>query len=317
MVKCAANQGLINLLAGLIAKTANEHRQRSLQRALRSLKAYPLPVASPREAQELDGIGPWVAQQLAPAFGGGPADPLPVPGDGGPVPSQRVAPPPPPSASSSPKPNSKPRRRPPKPAPPSPLRTEPVNRHPSMGVAADLVPPTQPAASQASGRAPPKPYVPKFRSAAYAFLMALGAADAPALDAAQLIHAARPFSDVPLDPPKYRSDMEPQQFFQSGWQSLRGTLLPKGLVVKQAGRPLRYALTPSGRAVAASLQRATAAGLGDRPAAPPAPAAAPGETGGSSGTVPDGWELMRTPDGQEYFYHAASKTAQWHRPTAP
>jgi E3 ubiquitin ligase SMURF1/2 len=40
-------------------------------------------------------------------------------------------------------------------------------------------------------------------------------------------------------------------------------------------------------------------------------------TGNTSGQLPEGWELRRTPHGRMYYVNRYTKTTQWHRPTQP
>ena len=46
---------------------------------------------------------------------------------------------------------------------------------------------------------------------------------------------------------------------------------------------------------------------------PPVPGGAPPAAAG--GALPPGWQECKTPEGTPYWYHKASGTSQWHRPT--
>ncbi|SPQ18644.1 ac250775-4fbb-4bf1-8514-3273f935af78 [Thermothielavioides terrestris] len=94
-----------------------------------------------------------------------------------------------------------------------------------------------------------KPYVPAYRSGAYALLLALSSAgeDGAGMTKAELIEEAQPHCDssfsAPADPTK----------FYTAWSSMK-TLLQKELVYER-GRPLkRYALTDEGWEVARRIR---------------------------------------------------------------
>ncbi|KAJ4296068.1 Crossover junction endonuclease mus81 [Collariella sp. IMI 366227] len=96
-----------------------------------------------------------------------------------------------------------------------------------------------------------KPYVPAYRSGAYALVVALssGGEESTGIPKAELIEAAQPHCDssfsAPADPTK----------FYTAWNSMK-TLLTKELVYER-GRPLkRYALTDEGWEVAKRIQEA-------------------------------------------------------------
>lgn len=103
-----------------------------------------------------------------------------------------------------------------------------------------------------------KPYVPAYRSGAYALVLALSNSDGNrvGLPKAELIEAAQPHCDssftVPSDPTK----------FYTAWASMK-TLEQKELVY-QRGRPLkRYALTDEGWEVARRIRETLVAKVGD------------------------------------------------------
>ena len=126
-------------------------------------------------------------------------------------------------------------------------------------------------------------------------------------------HSPAPFAppsspaDVPLDPPKYNGrPQDKQQFFQSGWKSLQGTLIPKGLVAKSSSKPVLYSLTAVGRSTTDALSQAAPAQELRAGAGAAVESAAP--------DLPAGWELLKTPDGQPYYYHRSTQRAQWQLP---
>jgi crossover junction endonuclease MUS81 len=126
----------------------------------------------------------------------------------------------------------------------------------------------------------PKPYVPAYRSGAYALVLALANAGEgnTGLSKPDLIAAAQPYCDASFTAPS-----DPTKFY-TAWNSMK-TLLTKELVYER-GRPLkRYALTDEGWEVARRIKElarpGTGAGSGTtapfstRPSAPPAPAPVP------------------------------------------
>ncbi|KAI2638103.1 ERCC4 domain-containing protein [Xylaria nigripes] len=97
----------------------------------------------------------------------------------------------------------------------------------------------------------PKPYVPTFRSGAYALILGLATLDEDArvgLTKPQLIEVAQPHCEASLSAPS-----DPTKFY-TAWNSMK-TLLDKDLVYEK-GRPLRrYFLSDEGWEVARRLQQ--------------------------------------------------------------
>lgn len=101
-----------------------------------------------------------------------------------------------------------------------------------------------------------KPYVPAFRSGAYALVVALSSMPAESgvrLDKTDLTEAAQPYCDSSFTAPS-----EPGKFY-TAWNSMK-TLLTKDLVY-ETGRPTKkYALTDEGWEVAKRIQETRGAG---------------------------------------------------------
>lgn len=108
-----------------------------------------------------------------------------------------------------------------------------------------------------------KPYVPAYRSGAYALVVALSSMDGSAsvgLSKQDLIEAAQPHSDSSFIAPS-----APNQFY-TAWNSMK-TLLSKELVYER-GRPTkRYALTDEGWEVAKRIQETVNGGSARQPVA--------------------------------------------------
>lgn len=95
-----------------------------------------------------------------------------------------------------------------------------------------------------------KPYVPAYRSGAYALVVALSAVDKsapPGLSKQDLIEAAQPYSDSSFTAPS-----APNQFY-TAWNSMK-TLLSKELVGERGIPTKRYSLTDEGWEVAKRIQ---------------------------------------------------------------
>jgi hypothetical protein len=111
-----------------------------------------------------------------------------------------------------------------------------------------------------AGRKAKRTYVPKYRSAPYALLIALlNQAEGPAGDDGQsrdatkseLLDLAQPLCDAPLARPSTQGS------FYTGWSSM-ASLIQRGYITKK-GRPLKFSLTESGIEFAQSLRTALAA----------------------------------------------------------
>ncbi|KAL2154414.1 hypothetical protein VTH82DRAFT_3090 [Thermothelomyces myriococcoides] len=99
----------------------------------------------------------------------------------------------------------------------------------------------------------PKPYVPAYRSGAYAIILALSkpGQEVVGMPKAELIREAQPYCDSSFTAPS-----DPRGFY-TAWNSMK-TLLQKELVYER-GRPLkRYALTDEGWEVAKRIREVTA-----------------------------------------------------------
>ncbi|KAK4035058.1 ERCC4 domain-containing protein [Parachaetomium inaequale] len=116
----------------------------------------------------------------------------------------------------------------------------------------------------------PKPYVPAYRSGAYALVVALSKAgqEVVGMPKADLIEEAQPHCDSSFSAPS-----DPTKFY-TAWNSMK-TLLQKELVYER-GRPLkRYALTDEGWEVAKRIRETAVPKAGTSDASPTVPVAGP------------------------------------------
>ncbi|KAL5365992.1 ERCC4 domain-containing protein [Aspergillus floccosus] len=204
------------LLLGWIKEMLDQARERNskgaivYKKAYESMKACPLVLEHPSQAQQLNGIGPKLCERLTEKLqmyceeNG-----LPMPED----PKRRK-----PQSEASQAGNSK--------------------RSTDGDVVDDPVP--------AKKARKPKPYVPALRSGAYALILGLatlGESSSQSLTKAQLIEKAQPFCDSSFTTPD-----DPKKFF-TAWNSMK-TLLQKELVYDHGHPLKKYALTEDGWEVA-------------------------------------------------------------------